>query len=479
MPTVSLLSELRRRINDTRHIVPGLTIGTSETSTSASVLLEITDGTLIVSVTGTALVQPVSVDLTQKSYETIGALAGALSRVTGLITQIPMDADEEHLAADLEEFGPIEARGQAATIKHRYFSDWELDQILEGAVRRHNPGMTVSTIPSSEHELVLLLAQAEVNRRRVTNAAKRRGTDTDVNSLLAIAAQFESTYDSDLRRLSRAIEPVREAPEGRIEEGDIMLGKMWRKSARTGFLTPMGAAQPPPAPRLLDVLDGDEEDTNVRVRWQRSEDEHFHSYELWRDTQENVERQREATSAWGVPTFGSTLDSATGAPRASTAKLVFRAFGGSSNYTQQGFATFIESYGQLVTQFNSPELEPETDYFFRMYVTDQNMNTVGSRVVRYRTKPLRTRWHSTLKALPVSGPAGTVVTCEFDTARGVFTTAHKLFIGGKTVTPTIVDPYTVTFVVPSFLQTREAKDLTVESPTGLKDILFSYFTVTT
>lgn len=478
MPTVSLLSELRRRINDNRHIVPAFTLGTTETSTSATVLLEITDGVLIVSVTGTTAVYAVTIDLTQKSYETIGALAGALARVTGLIASLAADADEEHLSVDLEEFGPVDIRAQGATLRHRYFSDWELDQILEAAVRRHNPGMSVSSVPPAEQELVLLLAQAEINRRRVTNAAKRKGTDTDVNGLLAVAAAFEATYESDARRLTRAIEPVREAPEGRIEEGDIILGSMWRKSARNGFLTPMGVAGLPAAPRLLDVEDGDEEDTNVRLRWQRSESKHFHSYELWRDTVENVERQRGAVLNTPASAPRPTDPDAAN-PRPSSATMVFRAFGGSSNYTQQGFSTFIESYGQLITQFNSPELEPETDYYFRLYVTDQNMNTVGSRVLRVRTKPLRCRWDATLKASPTTGAAGTVVTCTFDSTRGTFTAAHKLFIGGKSVTPTIVSPYVATFIVPAFVQVREPKDLVVVSPTGLKDVLFSYFTVTT
>lgn len=478
MPNTTLIDELRRRIKDTSFAVTAMTISCTDSSvTSAS--LEITHGRLVFTPVG-GTVQPIDIDLTSPAYLTVGRVFEHLSRISGVTIQLSEDADREHLCSDFEEIGPVDVRQQGVGLRHHLFSDWELEQAVIAGIRLHNPAMAINTLPVSENELVLLLSQAIIARARAADAAKRKGTQTPAMEFLWIAQSHETAYDQALRRLSRAVVPIKEAPEGSVEEGDIMMGTQWRRSARTGFLAPLGVAQPPPAPQLLEPGDEDEEDENVRITWKRSEDKHFHSYELWKDTQPLVHRQRENVLLSGLPTAGpaTAFDTNAGAPRPSTADLVFRSFGASSNFSTVGFSTFIESYGQLVVAFNVPNLEPDTDYYFRLYVTDLNYNTVASNVVQMRTKALRCRFDPTTPLSVTTGAPGTSVTVTFDSTKGTFTSAHRLEFGGKTVAATIVDPYHVTFTVPAFVHTEDLKKVVVVSPTGLKDILFDAFKVT-
>lgn len=463
MPSTTLLSELRRRIRDTRRVVPSLTIATSDKTTS-SALLELTNAMLIFTPTGGSVAKPFSLDLTSASYNTVGKVHQELQRMAGIVAILDQEADVEHESIDWEEFGPQDVTQVGFQLRHHVFSDWEAEQVIQGAIRRHNPTMSIQTLPPSEWELVLTLAMATIYRTQAGDTSKRKGTDAEVGELLQLASSFDDQYASDAKRLRNVIQSPKEAPNGKIQQGDVVLGHMYRKSMRNGFLAPMAAANPPPVPMIDVPEDWDPEDDNVRLRWQKSEDVYFHSYEMWMDRHPEVER--EATSP------------VTGAARPTTAYLVFRSSGASANYSSRGFSTYIEQYGQLITRFNVASLEPETDYYFRLYATDVNFNTVASGVVKIRTKPLRTRFLKPNTTSTTTGPAGTVVTVNFDPTRAAFTAQCGLEMEGKPLVATIVNPYQVTFVVPVFIQKTTPKQLVVISPTGLRDVLTQFFTVT-
>lgn len=476
MPSTSLIAELRRRVGDVRHVRTALTISTTDAAVTAAVL-EVTHGRLVFTPAG-GTVLPLDLDLAAPAYDSVGKLHAQLSRFPGLAVRLHQDADGDHLSLDLEEFGPVDIRTQGVDLRTRYFSDWELEQVLAGAVRRHNPTFTSATVPDAERELVLMLAQATVNRQKATDAIRRKGTDSETQVLLSIADSFERAYREDAERLRRVIQPPREAPEGRIQQGDVLVGSTWRRSLRTGRLTPVGAAPPPPPPLLFEPGDGDAEDDNVRLSWQRSEDPHFYAYELWRDVQPQVHRRRDGNLPSGVPAGGND------AIRASSSTLVLYSPGPSGGRWAGIYAGFVERQGQMVASFAAPDLEPETDYYFRLYVVDVNGAAVASQVVHARTRPLRVRFDPLASVSATVAAVGQTLTVNFDPTKGPFTAASvsspgcELRLGDKVVAATIVTPYQVTFVVPSFTQTAAPKDLVVTSPTGLQDVKSQVVTVT-
>lgn len=474
MPSNTLTDELRKIIRDTKCVASAMSVSVSDGDTTSAVL-ELTRARLILTSSGGTL-RGFSLDLTSPLLDTVGKLYQHLHRYPDLAAAADEEMNEMHLSADLEEFGPTDIVRQGMKLRHHTFSDWELDQVLQRAVSRHNPSLSITAIPPAEKQLVLVLAQVEVLRIRAQDASKRKGTDTDVSTLLSIASSLESQYEGDIARLSRVLQPAKEAPTGSIQGGDFVQGKMFRRAPRNGFVNPMGAAAGPPPVPLLEPDERDPEDTMVLVRWVKSPDQHFHSYELWMDTQEDVQRMRESILLSGLPSSGS--ENAGGAVRVSSSKLMFRAFGASSNKQTVSFATFIESYGQLITKFNVSELEPETDYFFRLYTQNLNFESTGSAVVKVRTLALRAKFSKTLNAYPVTLAVGATATVVFDSTYGTFSpTTHTLTLGGKAVTAVLSSGVTYTFTVPSFFN-KGLKDLVVVSPNGLKDVYTAAVLVT-
>ena len=289
-PTTSnLIDELRRRIRDTHPSVPALTIGVNAQGVGTA-LLEITQGHLIFTGSGGGL-RSFDLDLSSPLNATIGQLHDCIRRMPGMACVMNNHEDPGHLSMDLEAFGPRDVSIQGTQIRHRVFADQELVKILESALRRHNPSLTIYNVPAAEFELTLTLAQGMIAREMATDAAKRKNTSETVNDLLAIANSFEETYARDNRRLARVIQSPREGNANQTRQGDIMLGSLFRRSLRTGLMTPMAAALPVAPPNLAQPAEDDEEDDNVRVRWDRSPDPSLAGYELWMDTQPNVLRR--------------------------------------------------------------------------------------------------------------------------------------------------------------------------------------------
>jgi len=473
-----MLSELRRTIQDVRHSRRAMGVGVADQG-ATSALCELTNGHLIVTVFG-GTAPSLDFDLSSSRYDTIGRLHQALMRVDGYRANIDEDANLQHVSLDLEPFGPTPILETGVDLLHHVFADSELEEVLRRATTRHNPSFGPASVPPQEVPFILQLAQADVCRQWAIDAAKRRGLDKDVATLLKLADAYEKAYKDDTTRHARAIQSPREANTNTTNEGDVMRGQMFRRSLRTGFMSPLSAALPPEAAVLLDIEERDIEDDNVRVLWQRNKDPAFYSYELWADTTPNVIREREGglVSAGTPISFISGQDSIRdGAIRQTTSVMVFRSFGANAPSSRSAFSTFVEEFGQLIRAFAVAKLESQTSYYFRLYVIGLNYQAVSSNIVGATTKPLRVRFKTFDYIDRQSGAAGDTVNITFDVTKGAFTANHLLRVGGKLVTPVVFTASTAQFLIPTF-ENLGVKAISVESPTGLVDVRKTALTVT-
>jgi hypothetical protein len=168
--------------------------------------------------------------------------------------------------------------------------------------------------------------------------------------------------------------------------------------------------------------------------------------------------------------------------------MVFRSFGAHSNRDNIGWATFVEQAGQLVTTFTdvgskepwpstapnqgammAPPIEPNTTYYYRMFIVSLNYEVVGSNVVFAHTLPLRAMLSESAPLTPLSAYAGDVITL----AGLRFATGMTITIGGVPCPVTIASPTSATVVMPTFLNPLAvgvAYDVVLTSSTGLTDV---------
>lgn len=447
----------------------------------SSALAEVTNGHLIVTVSGSVTIPSLDLDLSRPQYDTVGKLFQALSRSPGYRCAIDEDANLTHPSVDLEPFGPLPIYPTGVDLKHHRWSDVELDSIIHRAIQRHNPSLNALTLPPQESEFIFELALAILYRDLAGDAVRRKGMDTDVSSCLELARGYEEAYRSDTTRLSRAIQSPKEANSSTMDEGDVVLGHNFRRSMRTGLQSPLSQALPPDAAYLLEPDSRDAEDTNLRVNWQQNRNYDFYSYELWMDFRPEVIREREGLINPSVP-FAFLPDNPSpllgGVARETSSRMVFRSYGANSNFDTAAFATFVQELGQSIKAFIVGKLEPSTTYYFRLYVINLNYQAVGSNIIQLTTKPLRAAFLTNNYANKLTGPAGTVVTYTLNPDMGEVTSSHRFLFGPKELPMTILTPYTFTIVVPTFTDKSEKKDLTLISPTGLIDCKKRAFLVT-
>lgn len=478
MVSTSLLGELRQKIKDVRHSVRGLSVAISDETVTTAVA-EVTGDRLIITISGGSA-PSIDFDLTNPRYDTVGKLYDVLSRISGYAVQLDEDAEQDHPAIDIRSVNPVDIRGAAVELVHRLFSDLELEQVLSQAVSRHNPSFTTLTVPEQENVFVLTLAHALVCRIQASDVSKRRGLATSVDELLKLADNFDAQYAADTTRLARAIVSPKEASPNNMQEGDIVLGHFFRASTRTGFQSPLSQNLPPTPPELYqpDPVK-DLEDTIVVVRWARNRDFDFYTYELWMDTRPDVVRNREGLIFTTTP-FGFTDNDQSSGAQQSTSKMVFRSFGANSNSNAATFATFVEEFGQEIKSFRVSMLEPETTYYFKLFVGDMNYENEGSNVIKATTKPLRVKFAKNNYANALSGTAGDTVILTFDDTMGALPNppvGYVFRIGGKEAALTWISAYSASFVIPSFVQTTDKKDLSIQSPTNLVDVKKGVFKV--
>lgn len=475
-----LVSRLRSRIKDERYKSAAFSISVSGTGI-ADALVEITGRRLITTITGGST-SSLNLDLSDTKYATVGRLAREIDRVGGYEVRIDDDAEHGHPSDDIEILPPTEITNDAVILNTRLFADQELLEELDDAAKRHNPGYMGTTVPAEEEVLVLQLAHASILRIQAADASKRKGLDETVESLITLSSAFEKAYKDDYKRLMRVIpSPVESATQRNLlGRGDVVIGSLYRKSPRNGYMTPLSASLGPDDAVLLDPEFGDVEDNNVKLRWLRNKEAQFYTYELWRDTQPHVERSRLLVLISDGNILPATFEE-NEFDRPTTSRLVFRSFGPNSTRESRAFTAFVEAFGQLVTNFIDrgelgDGLESEFDYYYRLYIVNVNGDSTASRVIKVRTKPIRARFADTDEVTPVEGPVGTSITIN---ATNVATTTVAT-IAGKRLDNEVITPGgigTVVGDIPSF-DVVGKKDAVLTSETGLFDVRRNIFEVT-
>jgi hypothetical protein len=485
-----LLEKLRARVKDERYKSPAFSIGVTDPAATQSII-EITRQYFRVTVMGNSgLVAPnLDLNLTDDKYDTIGELCGYLQSLDGYSCTAADDIEYDHPSTDLRPLPPTSMGDQPVEMRTRLFSDEQLAKMVDEAARRHNPNYDGTSVPPEEEVFVLQLAQAVFMRTLANDAVKRKRLEEDTNSLLAIAASYEDAYERDTTRHQRVIaSPTLTAQQkSNMREGDIVMGQLYRRSLRTGRAAPVAAAAPPTVPVFLEPQPEDEEDDNVTIRWERNTDNDFCSLELWRDTQPNVTR----APVWNAASFDYNTAYYEGVQRLkdTTSKLVFRT--GASG-TGTGFTNNWNGYGQMSTAFVDHGLaqnvgpvaqeywglEPDTEYFYRLYVINRAGDGVASDTIRVRTKKRRARIVSVApNTLPRTGGIFTVQATHIWQQSLILIDGRALV--GQTITPADVPENvgTITGTSPVF-QVPGPKDVVLTSPNGLVHVLHAGLVIT-
>lgn len=475
----SLVSLLRKRLSDVRHNRVAFTFALVDQSASDGEI-EIKYGNLRTNITNSVQADDLLINLSDLGVDTVGGLVDFLKTKPGYALTEDRQIDREHPSIDLAVIGFGDfGRRSPVTVAHRRWSDSELLGLIAEGVQRHNISYTPATVPENEFQFVLNLANALALRQLANNAVKRQGLDSTVEDLIKLAESYERAYKDDRKRQERAI-PVPTIRDDDVGEGDIVQGEMFRRSGRTGFVSPMSANLPPEPPEFFEPLDEDIRDTSIRLRWKRPRDYDFYAVEVWRDTKEDVRRSRSGTLARNPTALTREAQAVT------TSKLVFQTFGANSNFDSVSFATFLEEFGQLITSFidgvdsttirsgvKALPLEPETSYYYRLYIVDLNYEIVDSQTIRATTKRMRARADETTPLDVVQGPLGGGTAVTMTGTR--FHDGMQVKLGDKLVNNlAVVNPTTATFTSPEYINDQIVNsqlDLVIISDTGLEDIL--------
>lgn len=490
--SVSLVAQLRRRIKDDRVGRTAFRLACNDSNASECLLSLTESGRLTTTVINGRDAKALNVDLTDFRYDTIRKLVEYLKLQDGYECIPEQDYNPDHPSIDIKVMGSMDIQNEACPFAHHLFSDSELYEILKKACQRHNISYLPETTPENEYEFVLMLATAMVQRELARDAAKRKGLETSVTELLAAADAEERAYSGDVRRQQRVI-PTPKFQEDDTGTGDVVVGSVYRRSGRNGYNAPLASAMGPTVPVLEEPGTEDVEDVKVTLRWKRNHDLNFHGFELWRDTVPNVRRPPDRQLVTDPPQL---LRLSTKLPY--TAKLVYRAHGPNLARDRVGFSTFSESSGQLVCQFvdtglsqdrwptdgagAAPSLEPETTYYYRLFVQSLNGEWTASNTVAATTLAMRALMKSPKPLSPDYGPSGTLVTVLGSGFTGLTSGSPPggVTLGGKPVQSLIiVSDSVLTFVVPVFKNPNASvgrMDLVLVSPnTGLIDVYANAF----
>lgn len=474
----TLIDRFRRVLHDVRYSrrAVGLSVAQEILGPGGSAIAEIAQGRLMVTTMGLVGVPSISIDLSHPHYDSIDKLRRHLDLTPGYVCTADEDIMGDHPSADLEPFGPTPILGTGIDLKHHTFSDLELVDILTDAIRRHNPSLSLMSLPEGEEPFVLSLAHSAACKILAFDAAKRKGTDATVESLLALARSLEDSYKFDVGRVSKALQPTKEPNGGVLGQGDIVLGTLFRASPRTGYHSPL-TGLPPDAAVLLDGEQVDAEDESIRIRWERNTTSDLWRLELWMDTRPEVTRNYKGIYGVRIPDY--TVSAAQrDMVQVGTARLVARSYGG--GMTLVGLYGEGAAYQEQSRGTNScvvAGLEPNSTYYFRLFVVDLNGMVASSKVISVQTKTLRTRFALSTWASRTYAAPGEEVTIFFDQKYAPFTAKHKITMDGKDVTVVSFTAYSAVIEVPDFFQKNIQHMMVLESPNGLVDVRPSFTVV--
>lgn len=486
-----LIQLLRERIPDDTYTRPGFTLALSPGVRTRSATLEITNGFLRTTIiSGSA--SDLNISLTAMETDTLGGLVDFIRGDRSYCVTEDGEMHRDHPSLDLRSVGSGSLQKGGVSLNHRRFSDKELRRVLAMAAQRQNVNYTAMTVPDTEFVFVCTLAAADIVRIMAQDAVKRRGLSMSVADLLEMAKSYEEQWRNDIKWQRRAI-TLPKIKDSDVKRGDAIVGTLYRPSLRTYYQTQNAINEEPEIPRLHEPSDQDVQDQQIRVTWDLIRDSDFYGMELWRDTVDDVKR-----SQLGNATIATT-ETQFNQPLPTTASLVFSSIGASTRYGRSVLTQYGEASGQSVNTFvdghdnredfqlvvadsDAPPPEPETTYYYRLYVFDRNRLAVGSNVVRARTKRLRALLarDATPIITPSSAPmaGGTVVTVKGSR----FHEGMRLRLGDKPLgSIVIVNTETATGTVPAVFNEGILSvniDLTVESDTGLKDLAKDVFKYT-
>lgn len=491
-----LVSSLRSKLSDDRASTAAFSIAV--TATAKSALLEISNGFLTVTIESGQSVDSLRFNLNEPRYSTIGRLFSQLTKSRGYQVTADTHMHSDHLSIDLRVDGMQEiAEKKSYTLRHHIWSEQELASFVQEAMFLHNPNyVNLSAVPKNEHPFVIMKAQAAAYRALAADSARRKGLETDAETLLSLAQDLERQYRDDRQRLARVV-PVPKADESKMGTGDTVVGSLVRRSLRAGYTAPHRPAGNTQPPHLYDTADDDVEDVIARIRWSQAREARFVYYELWRDTQPKVERNLSGK----LDAVGATvpvLAAQTQYAKAGTSKQVMGihtainltspVFDGFFFWTAAEMAganvtmaTFVDGLimntaGQMAL-LGDP-LEPDTEYYYRLYATDWNGEILPSEVKKIRTKAMRMSFlRNANQELasdainPIQGPiaGGTAITIKGQN----FGPGLKVTVGGKDCAVTVDNASQLTVTSPTFANPQFAGrfvDIVIQSPNGLRDI---------
>jgi len=507
----SLVEGLRRRLADERASVPAFSI--SVIGNCRSAVLEIANGFFIVNVEQGENVRSLRLNLNEHGFNTVQKLTNYLMAQKGYNIVLASTYSCDHPSIDLSVEGMpvISARATATaadgstqqgyTIKHRIFGDDELARYIDDAIQLHNVNYTAFSVPVSEHIYVLMKAQAQAYRVLAADTVRRKGLAEDSDALLRLAQDLDRNYEVERKRNSRVV-PVPKSDEGQIGPGDVINGKLFRRSLRAGYDASYRSSVPPTSPEIFQSADDDIGDTTVRLRWSQNRETTFAYYELWRDTQPSVDRCLSGRlSAQNYQQGVPALPMSTPFSKATTSKQVL---GVSTRMNQVAptfdgffFWTAAEVAGSNIVNatftdgiiFPNPgagnysavgePLEPDQDYYYRLYAVNYNGEIVPSNVLHVRTRTMRARLKRGATSAnlasdaisPLSGPlaGGTSVTI----LGTKFKTGCRVTIGGKSCTIVSLTETMMVVQTPAWENVDfigKPMDLVITSPNGLYDI---------
>jgi hypothetical protein len=513
-----LVSKLRLRLQDERASVAAFSLRV--TSPCKSSYLEITNGQLTITSEQPTQIRPtIRYNLSDPGHSTVGRLLRIFQDTEGFLAVPDVSIITNHASIDIAVDGIPDISKTDVTLRHHIFSDEELIDIISESISLHNPNYTtLASVPKNEYPYVLMKAQANAYRVIAADTAKRKGLDSEASTFLDLANDLEDQYARDRKRQERII-PAPKADESKMGAGDVVSGMCTRRSLRAGYTSSYRNALPPIPPNLYDSADDDVEDTTVRLRWSQNRDQDFSYYEVWRDTQPNVDRSVSGRLANAWPSNsaatggGPDLPISTQYSRASTAKQVLGVSAGAnrispifdgfffwtaaelsgSNIVNSGFidGLLFNNPGSGVVDILGEPLEPDTDYYYRVYAVNWNGEVVPSKVLKTHTKQLRAKFKRIANGVnsmsnaqngvldpnaisPVSGSigGGTTITIQ---GNYFSTTGLQILINGKQCSNVIVSSPTLltckspTFVNPDWI--GQKVDVVLLSQNGLKDMV--------
>lgn len=484
-----LIQLLRERIPDDTYTRPGFTLALTPGVSARSACVEITNGFLRINLTNSPA-PDTNINLSDRRTSNLGGLVQELQGVSQYCVTPDAEMHHDHPSIDLRVIEGDFLLG-GVSVNHRRFSNEELKRVLNLASQRQNINYTVQTVPETEFVFVCTLAAADICRIMAQDAVRRRGLGLETTALLDMARSYEEQWDRDMKHQKRAIN-VAKIKDSDVRRGDAVVGTIYRPSFRTGYQTPSGINEEPETPFMHEPVADDVQDIQVRLTWDAVKDSDFYGMELWRDTVSNVRRAQlgNATIADTQTQFNQPLPT--------TASLVFSSIGNSTRYGRSILTQYGEASGQSVNTFvdgfdnksdfqfvvadqDAPPPEPETTYYYRLYVFDVNRLASASNVVSAKTKPLRpilSRDSSILKIDPTRAPmaGGTPITIKGER----FNSRMRARLGDKQITDLVfVDTETATGTVPmvanaDILSVNLDLSITSDGLTDLAKDVFQY-----